>query len=201
MKLNWNTFKVVFALVVVIGTIFWAMDSVRPHFHSGANLNFSVGSGPVSVTNPSNQPVPVQLVGAGSRSFSVSSTIEGVSGSSTRQGSGSTSTHVFEFSLPSGISEFTIARGTNVNFGANTETKLEATVQPVSASESRTTIIVAVVVVLVALFYISRITGHRWLNALRGKETPAPVFRPLTADGGQGGNLRSYGDNRVDSSH
>lgn len=130
MKRNWKTFKVLFTFAIIIGAIFWAVNTVRPHSFDGTGLNFSVGDGTVSVTNPSEQTASVQLLGSGSRSFRVSSTIEGVSGSSTRQGSGSSSTHLFEFELPSGTSEFTITRGTDVNFIANTATMLQATVNP-----------------------------------------------------------------------
>jgi hypothetical protein len=167
MKINW---KALVALVVIIGATFWAVDTVRSRSYSGSNLNFGVGSGPITVMNPATEPVPVQLVGTGTRSFTISSTIDGVTGSSTREGTGRNTTQLFEFALPPGVSEFTIARGTNVNLVANTETNLEATVQPVSTSESRTTIIAAVVVILGSLFYISSMTGHRWISASRRKE-------------------------------
>jgi hypothetical protein len=166
MKLNW---KVVVALVVIIGTTFWAVESVRSRSYSGTHLNFGIGSGPVTLTNPSNEPVPVQLVGTGARSFAISSTMDGISGSSTRQGTGRDTTQLFEFQAPPGVSEFTVARGTNVSLVANTATNLEAVVQSSTASESRTIIIVAAVVVLGALFYISHINGHRWISASRRK--------------------------------
>jgi hypothetical protein len=166
MKLNW---KVVLALVVIAVTLFWAVDAVRSRSYSGNNLNFGVGSGLVTLTNPSSESIPVQLVGTGTRSFSVSSAEEGISGSSTRQGAGRNTTQLFEFQVPPGVSEFTVARGTNVSLVADTATNLEATVQPSTASEARTTIIVAAFVVLGALFYISHLNGHRWISASRRK--------------------------------
>jgi hypothetical protein len=198
MKINW---KVLTAVVVIVGATFWAVESVRSLSYSGTHLNFGVGSGTVTLTNPSNEPVPVQLVGTGTRSFSVSSSIAEVTGSSTREGSGRNTMQLFEFALPPGVSEFTIARGTHVSIVANTETNLEATVQPVSASESRTIIIMAAVVALGALFYISRTTGHRWIGPLRRK-ADAKLAAKLVADKaaaehGQGQSFRAYGDNRA----
>lgn len=196
MKINW---KVLIALVLVVAVIYWAVDLVRPHSYSGTNLNFGVGSGTVTVTNPSNTPVSAQLVGAGTSSFRVSSTNEGISGASTKQRNGTTSTHVFEFELPPGVSEFTIARGADVSFVADTVTGLQATVNSVSDDTLRITIIVAAVVVVGMLFYISRTTGHRWINILRRQKTSVPVLKPVAEGpaGGQGHAIRSYGDNRA----
>lgn len=204
MKLNWKTFKVLFAFVIVIGVIFWAVNLIRPHSYSGTNLNFGVGSGSVRVTNPSEEPVLVQLAGTGARTFRISSTIEDVSGSSTRQGSGSSSTQLFEFALPPGESEFTITGGTDVNFVANTGTTLNARVNPVSSGTRTSTLIAAAVVVLGALFYASSVTEHQWISILRRKVSPnqdAPPQdtkpTPVVTDGGQGEAARSYGDNRA----
>jgi hypothetical protein len=206
MKRYWKMFKIVLVLVIAIGAIFWAAGSVRSLSYSGTNLTFPVGNGAVTVTNPSNQPVPVQLISTGSRSFSVSSTIEGLSGSSTTQGTGTATSQLVEFVLPPGVSEITVVRRTNVttevDFVANTETKLEAVAQPLSVTDARTTSIVAVLVVFGALFYISRTTNHRWIGILRGQPTPAPVLEPVveSAADRQGRAPRSYGDNRADIS-
>jgi preprotein translocase subunit SecE len=198
MKLNGKTIKVVFAFVIIFATIVWAMGSLLPTTYNGSDLNLGVGAGIVTVTNPSDASIPVQLVGSGSRSFTVSSTIEGVSGSSTRLGTGSSSTNMFEFELPPGISEFTIVRGTNVKFVADTATRLRATVNPLSADSSRTTIIVAIVVVLGSLFYMSRTIDHSWMRALRPQKTSVqnagPIPVPVTADVNQGRDGRMYSD-------
>jgi preprotein translocase subunit SecE len=196
MKINW---KVPIALVLIVGVSYWAAYSVFPRSYSGPALDFKVGSGTVTVTNPSNESIPAQLV-AKSGSFRVSSAIAGLSGSSTRQGSGSSASNLFEFVLSPGVNEFAISRGRDVNFVASAETNLKATVQPVSTSTARTTIIVAVAVVLASLFYISRATGHRWVSILRRQKTPVPDLKPAVAGsvaGGQGRAARSYGDNRA----
>jgi len=170
MKIN---LKVLVALVLIVAVGYWAANSLLPRSYSGSALDFGVGSGTVTVTNPSTGPIPAQFI-TGSGSFRVASTVEGLSGNSTRQGSGSNATYVFDLELPPGESEFTVTRGRSVNFVADTEANLEATVQPVSASTARTTLIVTAVVVLGALFYIVRITKHRWINLLRRRETPVP---------------------------
>jgi hypothetical protein len=178
------------------------METTRQRSYSGDNLSFGVGSGPVTVTNPSDAPVAVQLVSPESRSFSVSSTLDLETGTSTRVGSGREATHVFDFELPSGVSTFTVTRGRNVTFVAATDTSLDATVQAANASEANMTLIAAAVVVLGSLFYISRSNGHRWIAPLRRKQDDAIAARQAAAtasteDHGQGRAIRSYGDNRA----
>ena len=197
MKLNGKTVKIVFAFVIIFATIVWALGSLLSSSYSRSNLSFGVGNGPVTVTNSSDASIPVQLVGSGSRTFTVSSTIEGVSGSSTRQGTGSSSTNTFDFELPPGISEFTIVRGTDVRFVADTATRLRATVNPLSADSFRTTIIVAIVLVLGSLFYASRATGHGWMHALRPQkpvQKAQSVAVPAAADVNRGRDGRMYSD-------
>ena len=163
MKFNW---RVLLAIVVIIGTVFWVVDSVRSRSYSGTNLNFGIGRGLVTVTNATEESVAVQLVAAGTRSFTVSSTLDGVSGNSTRQGTGRETTQLFEMASPPGVSEFSVARGTNVSFVTSAATQLEAIVQPLTESEARSSVIGAGVVVLAALFYIVRTTRYNWLGSL-----------------------------------
>lgn len=201
MKLNWNTLKVVLAFVVIVGVAFWAVDSIRSRSYNGTNLSFDTGGGIITVTNPSDEPAAAQFIGSGSRTFWVSSTIEGVSGSSTREGTGSTRMHQFEFELPPGTSEFTVSGGTDVNFVADTDTELQATVDPMSSESRRITLIATAVVILGALFYASNVFDHRWLNMLRpGTIAPdVPASSSVSASEGQGRAARSFGDNRVDT--
>lgn len=196
MKPNWQTFKAIFVLVIVVGIVFLAVDSIRSRSYSGSNLNFVVGEGAVTLTNPSNDPVPVQLVGKGNRAFTLASNIEGGSGTSTKQGTGASTTQVFDFVLPSGSSEFTVSRGTDVNFTATTPSSLQATVNPVSSDTVRTTLIALAAIVSVALFYISHLTGHRWIRAFGREKISSPVPALIVENGGQGPAARAYGDNR-----
>ncbi len=165
MKFNW---KVLVALVVLAGAIFWAIDSQRTRSYSGIDLNFDVGNGPVTVTNSTNTAVPVQLTSTGTRMFTVSSISESISGRSVRQGSGRTATQLFEVDLPPGITELIIvARSAAVNFVADTGSRLAATVQPMTGDDARTTTIVAAVIIVGTLFYLSRATDHRWITLIR----------------------------------
>lgn len=172
MKFNW---KVLVAVVVIVGAIFWAVDSVRARSLSGTNLTFLVGNGVVTVTNPSDSPVASQLTSTGSRTFTISSGEAALSGISTQQGSGSKITQLFEFSLLPGPNVFTITRGTNVSFVGSADTSLQATIEPLTSDNVRATLIVALVVILCSLYFISRTTGHHWISNLRGKQAPIPV--------------------------
>ncbi|MCI0710938.1 MAG: hypothetical protein L0154_12320 [Chloroflexi bacterium] len=196
MKVNW---KVLVAVALIVVTIFLAVNSTRPRSYNGANLSFGIGGGEVTVMNPSEAGVPVQIVSTGSRTFRIASTIDDVSGNSTRQGSGRSITHLYEFELPSGISAFTITNGTNATFATSAETDLEAIVNPVSEGTVRTTLIAATVFVLGLLYYISNTTGHRWMSVLRGNQVANLAVKPLpiSANLGQGRIAQSYGDNRT----
>jgi hypothetical protein len=168
MKIN---VRAIIALVLIVALIYLVVDSLRERAYSGANLSFPLGSGPVTVTNPSDSPVPVRLVSPESRAFSVSTTIDGVASMSTREGSGRETVYVSAFDLPPGEWVLTITRGRNVTFMAETETVLEATAQAMNANDTRNVLIGTVLAVLAGLFYISRTTGHRWLSLLRRQET------------------------------
>lgn len=167
MKFNWKT---ILALVVLVGAVFWGVDSLRTRSYSETDLNVGVGSGPITVTNPSDAALPVQLVGTSPGTFSVSSSVEGIAGRSTTQGTGRNATQLFEFELPPGSSEFTVVRGAGVNFVARASTPLEVVVQPLNAADSRTTLIVAVIAILGSLFVLSSANGHRWISASRRQQ-------------------------------
>jgi len=199
MKIN---LKIIVVLVLMLGVTVWAVDSIRSRSYNGTALNFSVGHGTVSVTNPSDASVPAQIVGTGSRSFTVTNLADGVSGPSTREGTGRTTTQLFPVTLLPGANLFTVAGGTGVNFVADTYTRLEATVQPLDQNETRSTLIAVAVVILAGLFYISHSTGHRWLRSARSikaaeEAAAAKVLAEKTVEPSQGRAMRSYGDNRT----
>jgi hypothetical protein len=147
MKLNWKLFKVLGAFPIIFATIAWAPGSLHPTAYSRSSLNFGPGSGAVTVTNPLDD--PVYLAGSEPRSFIVSSTIEGASGSSAREGTGSSTTYVF-----------TMTRDADVKSVVDAATRLQARANPPSAVSTRTPIIVAFVIVFGALFYAFKSTGH-----------------------------------------
>lgn len=206
MKFNWATFKVLFAFVFAAGIIFWAFDSVHSSSYSGRSLNFNVQGGIVNLTNSGAEPVAVQLLGTGSRTFKVTSSIEGVAGSSLREGIGTDRSQLFEFDLPPGKSTFSVTGGSNITFVADTGTRIDATVNPMSNDARRTTLIVTAVMVLVALYYASNATNHQWIKIVRhrffSKQDELTQDTKPTASipvGGQGHAPHSYGDNRAET--
>ena len=102
MRFNW---KVAAGAIVVIAIVVLTFSITRSTAYSGSNLSFDV-SGPVTVVNPSDDAIPVQLVGSGARNFAVSSSIDGVAGNSTRDGSGAGATQTFLFDLPPAKANF-----------------------------------------------------------------------------------------------
>lgn len=196
MKLNGTTLKIMAAAVVIVGVIFWGITSMSSKSFSGANLTFNTEAGPIAVTNSSDTPVNVQIVGTGSRAFTVQSSVEGLGGSSAKQGTGAATTQLLDITLPPGTSEFTVVRGNNVQFVSTSPTVLQATVQAMSSDSVRSTLIIMGVVVLLALFFMSYTTDHAWVNILRGKRA-VPAYVPIAiTDTAQGQAIRGFGDNR-----
>ena len=72
--------------------------------------------------------------------------------------------------MPTGVSEFTIVGGRDVKFLSNSDVRLEATVNPLSADEVRDRLILIAIVILVSLFFLSNINDHRWISASRRKK-------------------------------
>jgi hypothetical protein len=93
----------------------------------------------------------------------------------------------------------TVTGSSAVNFAATSTARLEASVQPLNADETRMTLLIAAVIILGSLFFISRTTGHGWLRALRAQRTDpeTPVLAPAVV-AAQNQPMRAYGDNRAD---
>ena len=75
-----------------------------------------------------------------------------------------------------------MVRGTNVNFVASADTSLAASVQPVNAEEAKSTLIIAAIVIIGALFYISKATGHRWINLIRREKVVVQAVQPVAVE-------------------
>lgn len=210
MKFDMKTFKVLLAFVIGIGAIFWVMNTTSANTYDGENLDFAVGSGTITITNPSEESLPVQFASPSSRSFRVTSTVSGVSGSSVRQDGDSGISQLFEFGLPPGTNEFTITRGSDVSFVADTTEMLQAIVDPMGSGTSSMLQIGTLLLVIGLLYYASNVNDHEWIASLRARAFPTnqqdtdtatnqePEPTPLVKDNGQGRALRSYGDNRAD---
>ncbi len=173
MKINW---KVLIPSILVLVALFWTVDSVRPRVYSGTHLNVSIGDGTVTLTNATSNPVPAQLVGTGTNTFSVSSNTAGLYGSSVRQtDSSNVIAQVFAFTVPVGISTFDITRGSHVTFVGDPALSLTISVEPLNSGDATLTILVGLLVILGSLFYISRQTQHSWLKRFRHQATAAQV--------------------------
>lgn len=164
MKPNW---KVIIAIVVAVGAIAWSLNSAISRSYNGTDLSFNIGRGAVVVTNTTDSAVPVSLVSTKPGTFNVISSASGVSGRSVTQGSGRSATQLYEFILPAGKTEFTVTRGSSIKFVANTEAPLKAVVKSHSSSDTTARGVVALVVVLAALFYISSTYDHMWISESR----------------------------------
>lgn len=172
MKIN---FRVLIALVVIAFVAFWTFDSVRTRGYSGQKIEFAMGSGPVTINNPGDETVTASLTNTGTRAFTIASSNSDTALASSREGTGSRAVNTVLAELPPGITELSITRGAGVNFAAESSATLEATVMPMTADETRNTVIFAAVVILGALFYISNATGHAWLKLLRNRGAASPV--------------------------
>jgi hypothetical protein len=88
---------------------------------------------------------------------------------STREGSGSSAVNIVDFALPAGTTDIHLTRGSDVTVIIDGSDRFEVTVKPTSLGTARTTWLVAIVVSLGALYYISRLTGRQWGTWARQK--------------------------------
>jgi hypothetical protein len=162
--------RVIIALVVIVGVAFWSVNLVRARNYSGSKFTFNVGSGSVVVTNRGSDPIPVEMRSDGrTASFRIESADLGLREVSKSQSSGRNTYHAISFELPPGQAKIDVTRGSNVYFVSSSNQRINAVVTPMSAGSVRTTLIVAGLVILGALYYISRTLEHRWIGVVRSK--------------------------------
>lgn len=165
-----NKVRMIIALIIIIGVAYWSFNLVRTRSYSGSNISFDVKSGSVVVTNPGQATVPVEMQAAGRMStFRIASPELGLNETSKREGSGRTTYHAISFDLPPGQAKIDVTRGSNVKFISSSPQRIEAVVTPMGPAGVRTTLGFAALIIGAGLYYISRLTEHRWLGVLRSK--------------------------------
>ncbi len=162
--------RVIIAVLIMVGVMFWSFNLVRERSYSGSKMAFKVGSGSVLVTNRGQEPIPVEMRTDGrTSSFRIESAELGLKELSKRQSSGRNTYHAVTFDLPPGQARISVTRGSNVQFVSPSNQRIDAIVTPMSQGSIRTTLILAGLVVLGTLYYISRTLEHQWVNAVRSK--------------------------------
>jgi len=165
-----NKIRIVIALLVIVGVAFWSINLVRERSYSGSKFAFKVGSGSVVVNNQGQQPIPVEMRSEGrSSSFHIQSAELGLRETSKRQSIGRNTYHAVSFELPPGQAQISVTRGSNLYFVSGSAQRIDAIVTPMSAGSARTTLIVAGLIILGAIYYISNILEHRWIWLVRSK--------------------------------
>ena len=158
------------ALAVILGAIYWAYSSTIKRSYEGSDITFAVGSGSVLVNNTGDSAIPVTMRADGrTANFRVASNDFDLTATSSRQGSGRSVHHSVQFDLPPGEATIDVTRGSNVQFIADSSTRITAVVTPKTADEAQTTYLIAAVIVLAALFYASHTTEHQWIGIVRTK--------------------------------
>lgn len=159
----------IIGIAIAALAIWWAVDSSRIRSYTGTEVAIGIGSGSVAIRNLSETNVPVALTSMGTRgTFTIASGDPAFAGASARQGSGRTATHTIMLDVPPGEHEFRVSRGSNVSLYYNGPATVDVIVNPQSEGEARTTIIGAIVGVLLGLYLASRSLGHPWLR--RGRQ-------------------------------
>jgi hypothetical protein len=162
--------QVIVAALIIIGAGYWGYVSTRSYHYSGSNIMFPVGGGHAVVRNTSDQPLEIEMrSGERVASFRISSPELGLSQASKRQGTGREAFHNVIFDIPPGQTRVEVISGSDVRMIARGDTRIEATVVPISANSVRWILILSGGVIVWALYYMSSATGHRWIGALRGK--------------------------------
>jgi len=162
--------KVTIAVLVMIGVTYWALTSIWPRTYSGANIMFPIGSGHVVVKHAGAEPMPIEMRAENRTTiFRIASTDLGLSESAKRQGTGRDAFYAIYFDLPPGEARIDVTRGSGVQLIARGDTRVEAVVTPVAAGTIRWILIGAGAVIAWALYYISKVTEHRWVEWMRNK--------------------------------
>jgi hypothetical protein len=170
--------QVAIAVLIMIGAAYWGYTSTRSYTYGGTNIMFPIGSGHALVRNTGDAPIPIEMrSGERIASFRIVSTELGLSQASKRVGTGREAFHSMTFDLPPGQARVDVVSGSDVRMIARGDTRIDATVVPVSTSTVRWILILSGGVIVWALYYISSVTGHRWIGALRGK-TAAGTLQP-----------------------
>lgn len=170
--------RIFLASAVIVVMIVWAFTSVRTRTYNGANIAFEVGNGSVLVTNQGREAIPVEMRAVGSRStFRIESRELGLREVSKRQKIGTRVNQAVKFELPPGQARIDVTRGDKVLFISGSDQSILATVKPMNQSSITKTWFYTAVVVLGALFYISRLLNHSWVEKLRGSGDNQPRLK------------------------
>lgn len=160
--------RVIIGVLVIIGMMFWAFNQIRERSYNGSKIAFEVGQGSVVVNNRGQESIPVEMRSNGRTSnFRIESADLGLQEASKRSSIGRTSFHTIRFDLPPGQAKIDVTRGGNVLFISASSQRIEAVVTPLTSEGVRATLIFTGVVILGALYYISRTLEHRWIWRLR----------------------------------
>lgn len=179
--------KLLIALLVIAGAAYWAYDATYTRMFDGRKLEFTVGNGSTIVlTHNADDPLPVAFTSGST--FSMTADVSNLAGTASREGSGRRASYHFEREIPAGTTELRVARGSGITVSIDAESPVEAIITPLNPSDARNTVIFAGVVVLAALFYISRLFQHRWFALIVRKVArngrPLPTQSPLRKAGG-----------------
>lgn len=159
--------QIVISLAVIALAIFWAFDSTRTQPYTGMDLSVRLGSGTVNVTNPGEETLVAELRSMGTRgTFAIASNNLDLTATSEREGTGSQSVNTMVVDLPPGVTDITLTRGVNagVILSITGDQAVDIVQEAMTADEARTTWIVAGIVILGSLYFLSNATGHRWLG-------------------------------------
>jgi hypothetical protein len=168
--------QITIAVLIMIAAAYWGFTSIRSYTYRGSNIMFPVGGGHAIVTNPSDTPIEIEMrSGERTASFAIASPDLGLTESAKRQGSGRDAFYAVKFELPPGQARVDVTRGNGVMMISRADTPLEATVVPISSSTMRWILILAGGVIVWALYYVSRVTEHRWIGALRNRMSGASL--------------------------
>ncbi|MAU01900.1 MAG: hypothetical protein CL608_32585 [Anaerolineaceae bacterium] len=160
--------RMVLAVALVVFVSFWAFNQIRERSYSGSKIAFDVGNGSLVVNNRGQEAIPVEMRSVGRlATFRVESREINLAETSKRQTIGGTTYHVVAFELPPGQTAVEVVRGSDVQFVSNSSQRIDATVTPMNASSTRTTLIFSGIVVLGALYYLSRSVNHQWVGTVR----------------------------------
>lgn len=139
------------ALTVIAVTALWAFETVRQRTFTGAEVQFTVGTGSVALMNNTT---PIRAILTSDQPFTVLGT--GFRASSTLTNAGARAGYVYRYAgtIPPRRTELRIVHGANVTFHLRADDTIQATVTPLNPEDTRDAVLLRGGIALASLVFL-----------------------------------------------
>ena len=160
---------VIAAVIAMVAIVFFTVQAIQQQNYVGSEVTFN-SAGLINVQTASD--APIMVTASSRRTFTITTNDADLrSLRPTRQGTGSAARYISEVEFAANQVELNVTRGSDVEFVITNGdgTPLEVIVAARSAEDNRNLVIMAIVVILGLLVFISFQTEHFVLSYLRNQ--------------------------------